>query len=147
MEQDFVSAAQRRAARTARRWRIGIAVVLVVLAVAYLGASVSIGLGVRSICETALQAFPGDRVLALMQLVESDRHGVRDRNRAIWALGQLGDPRALPLLRRHFTGGESDERTELSQYELKKAIALCEGATNISAFVWRRGVMATRGES
>jgi hypothetical protein len=128
------------------RAHIGIALVLiaVALAFAFLGVSVAIGLGVRSIGETALRAFPGDRVPALMQLVESDRHEMRDRNRAIWALGQLGDPRALPLLRKHFTGGESDERMELSQYELKKAIALCEGATNISAFVWRRGAMATR---
>ncbi len=128
------------------RTRIGIALVLiaVALALAFLGVSVAIGLGVRSISETALRSFPGDRALALMQFVESDRHEMRQRNRAIWALGQLGDPRALPLLRKHFTGGESDGRTELSQYELKKAIALCEGATNISAFVWRRGEMATR---
>jgi len=126
------------------RTRIGIALIPIVLAFAYLGISVSIGLGVRSIGETALRSFSGDRVLALMQLVESERHGMRERNRAIWALGQLGDPRALPLLRKHFTGGESDERTELSQYEMKKAIALCEGETNISAFVWRRGALAAK---
>ena len=116
---------------------------VVLLAIAYVSISLVIGRGVRSISETALREFPGERVPALMALVESEQAGFRDRNRAIWALGQLGAARALPLLEKHYTGKESDERSELSQYELKKAIELCRGATNISAFVWRRGALAT----
>ena len=115
---------------------------VVLLAIAYVSISLAIGRGVRSISETALREFPGDRVPALMALVESEQASFRDRNRAIWALGQLGAARALPLLEKHYAGKESDERNELSQYELKKAIVLCKGATNISAFVWRRGALA-----
>ena len=78
-----------------------------------------------------------------MVLVESEQHTYRDRNRAIWALGQLGDPRVLALLQKHYTGKDSDEKNELSQYELEKAIVLCKDATNIGAFAWRHGSWGT----
>jgi hypothetical protein len=115
---------------------------LILLAVAYVSISLIIGAGVRSVSATALRAFPGDRISALMALVDSEQHTMSDRNRAIWALGQLGDSRALPFLESRFSGRQSDEGRELSQYELKKAIVLCGGATNITAFVWRRGTLA-----
>jgi hypothetical protein len=127
-----------------RGFGFGLAVGLGLLAIAYLAVCLNIGSGVRSVSGMAVREFPGDRVSALMALVESEQHGFRDRNRAVWALGQLGDSRALPLLEQHYTGEPSDERNELSQYELKKAIALCKGATNISALVWRHGALATR---
>lgn len=144
MNQDGGSTLQQKPARKMKRLKTALVAGVILLAIAYVGISLMIGRGVRSVSETALREFSGDRVTALMTLVESDRHGFRDRNRAIWALGQLGDPRALPLLENHYTGKESDERSELSQYELKKAIVLCKGATNISAFVWRRGALATK---
>lgn len=143
MNKDLESGLQRKPARKLSRLRIALVAGVILLAIAYIGISLVIGSGIRSISETALRDFPGDRVSALMALVESDRHGFRDRNRAIWALGQLGDARALPMLEMRYTGTESDERIELSQYEIKKAILLCKGATNISAFVWRRGALAT----
>ena len=142
MNQGQKSASQQK--RLRKRLGFGFAMGLILLVIAYLCISWMIAAGVRSISETALREYPGDRVSALMALVESEQHTMRDRNRAIWALGQLGDSRALPLLERHYTGKPSDERYELSQYELKKAIALCKGATNISAVVWRHGAMATR---
>jgi hypothetical protein len=129
--------------RTKRRrpWNAALSI-LILLAAVYLVVSWGIGAGVRSIGDVALKVYPGDRVSALMALVESEEQSFRNRNRAIWALGQLGDPRALPVLERHYTGGPSDERIALSQYELKKAIALCRGAVNISALVWRHGSLA-----
>jgi len=142
MNQGMESGSQQKPFR--KRLGFGFAMGLILLAAAYLCISWIIGAGVRSISETALREYPGDGVSALMALVESERHSMRDRNRAIWALGQLGDSRALLLLEKHFTGKPSDERYELSQYELKKAIVLCKGATNISALVWRHGAMTTR---
>ena len=109
------------------------------LVIAFLGISIIIGSGVHSVSSMALREYPGDKVGALMALVESEEHSVRDRNRAIWALGQLGDSRALVVLQKYYTGKESDEARELSQYELKKAIALCNGETNVGAYVWRHG--------
>jgi hypothetical protein len=143
MSRDGGSGSQRKPAKNPKRLISIFVGGMVLLAIVYVGISLVIGRGVRSVSETALREFPGDRISALMALVESDRHSLRDRNRAIWALGQLGAARALPMLEKHYTGKESDERLELSQYELKKAIVLCRGATNISAFVWRRGALAT----
>jgi len=144
MNQGMESGSRQKPQRKLRRWGFGFALGLILLAIAYLCISWRIGAGVRSISEMALQEYPGNRVSALMALVESEEHSMRDRNRAIWALGQIGDPRSLPVLEKHYIGKPSDERSELSQYELKKAVALCKGAINISALVWRQGALATR---
>ena len=112
---------------------------LAFLVIAFLAVCFIIGHGVNSISEKALRDHPGDKVAALMALVESEQHTYHDKNHAVWALGQLGDRRALPLLRKYYTGAESGDDTSLSQYELKKAIALCEGEINIGALVWRHG--------
>jgi hypothetical protein len=97
----------------------------------------TIGSGVRSISAEALQHHPGDRVPALMAYVESDEHSLADRNRAVWALGQLGDPGALPVLQKHWTGRPCDHEHELCQKELEKAITLCRGGKNVTAIFWR----------
>jgi hypothetical protein len=112
---------------------------LAFLVISFLAVCFIIGHGVNSISEKALRDHPGDKVAALMALVESEQHTYHDKNHAVWALGQLGDRRALPLLRKYYTGGESGDDTSLSQYELKKAIELCEGEMNIGALVWRHG--------
>ena len=112
--------------------------------IALLLISLSIGTGVQSVGGIAMKDFPGDKVSALMALVESEEHSYRERNRAIWALGQLGDTRALPLLQSHFTGQESDERTALSQHEIGKAIRACQGGFNIGAYIWRHGAWGPR---
>jgi HEAT repeat protein len=110
---------------------------LVLVTALWLGSSWLIGSGVHAASEAALLGHPGDRVLALMAYVESPTHSLRERNRAVWALGQLGDARALPVLETHFTGRDCEHDRALCQDELRKAIRLCRGATNISAFVWR----------
>ena len=110
---------------------------LVLIAALWLGGIWLIGSRVRAASEAALLERPGDRVLALMAYVESPKHTLRERNRAVWALGQLGDARALPVLERHVTGKDCEHSRVLCQYELRKAIRLCRGATNLAAFVWR----------
>jgi hypothetical protein len=110
---------------------------LVLIAALFVGTAWAIGSGVHAATEAAVHDQPGDRVLALMAYVESPQHPLRTRNRAVWALGQLGDPRALPVLEEQFTGGECDHDRLLCQHELRKAIRLCRGAKNISAWLWR----------
>ena len=82
-------------------------------------------------CAAALQIYPdsGDAVAALMLIVQSDSHSFKERNRTVWALGQARDSRALPVLRRYYTGGECDHSRALCQRELDKAIKLCSGDT------------------
>ena len=110
---------------------------LVLVAALWLGTICLVGSGVHAASEAALLARPGDRVLALMAFAESPQHTLRERNRAVWALGQLGDARALPMLEKHFTGGDCQHGRILCQHELRKALRLCRGATNIAAFGWR----------
>ncbi|MBU2566927.1 hypothetical protein KKG46_05225 [Patescibacteria group bacterium] len=100
-----------------------------------------IGFGVKDTCNKAQLQFEGDCVDALMQTVEADFETNVSKNSATWALGQLGDNRALPLLESKYTGYISEEKEPwengLSQYELSKAIKLLKGGWNITAFVWR----------
>ena len=104
---------------------------LVLIAALWLGSSWAIGSGVRAASDAALLEQPGDRVLALMAYVDSPKHTLRERNRAVWALGRLGDARALPALERHVTGRDCEHDRALCQYELRKAIRLCRGATSL----------------
>jgi hypothetical protein len=115
----------------------GVGMAVILIAVLFAGTAWLIGSGVHAASEAALHDQQGDRVLALMAYVESPKHSLQARNRAVWALGQLGDARALPVLEKHVTGGECDHDRLLCQHELRKAIRLCRGATNISAWIWR----------
>jgi hypothetical protein len=143
MTQDFEKATAKNPTRKGKRLILVSSFAVGFLVIAFLLVCLIIGSGVHSISTKALREHPGDKVAALMVLVESEQHDYRDRNRAIWALGQLGDARALALLQKHYTGKDSDEKSELSQYELKKAIALCKGATNVGAYIWRHGSWGT----
>jgi hypothetical protein len=119
-------------------WICGIVVVgLGLLFAGFLAVCGAIGSGVRNISAEALREQPGDRVLALMMYVESEEHLLQDRNHAVWALGQLGDPRALPVLEKYYTGVSCDHSRFLCQKELKKAIEACKGGFNITAYFWR----------
>lgn len=101
----------------------------------------SIGDKVENQCEIAQQEFAGDCVEALMKLIEDETVGYGEKNSAIWALGQLGDERALLFLQEYYNSYDSNNQTKrneaLSQYELHKAIKLLDGGFNITAFVWR----------
>jgi hypothetical protein len=134
-----------RTAKTWRGWkrwlvRAGLLFPLVAVAV-YVGISLAVAAGVHAAEEAALREFPGDPVTALIAYVDTSTHSVSERNRAVWALGQLGDHRALPFLEKHITGGKCRHDRELCQYELQKAARLCRGGSNITALLWRHGVL------
>ncbi len=99
-----------------------------------------IGFDVKAQCQTATRAYGGDCVTALSTLLSDEHRGFRERNNAIWALGQLGDSRAYPLLSKMYTGNIPDREPldgMISQYELKKAVALTNGGFNMTAVFWR----------
>jgi hypothetical protein len=120
-----------------KRIMAGAALVVIVLLGAFVAVGVSIGSGVRDASAAAVDEYGGDRVDALMAVVDSPKHSLRERNRAVWALGQLGDARALPTLERYHTGAPCDHARFICQHELDKAIRACHGSTNVSAFLWR----------
>jgi hypothetical protein len=121
----------------------GTLVVLLVCAVAIILLSLSIELGVKKICQAATREHPGDKVEALMMFVESeeygyDAHRYSANNRAFWALGQLGDERALPFLKNLLTGEPCDHETNLCQGEIQEAIQKLEkNGFNLPKFLWR----------
>lgn len=99
-----------------------------------------IGTSVNKRCIEAENSYGGTCVEALIQLVDDPNNSFSNRNHAIWALGQLGDSNALPVLKKYYTGvipKKEPYDSGISQYELKKAINLLEGGYNISAFIWR----------
>ncbi len=105
-----------------------ILVVALVFAAGLAGIQWSIHVGVRNASDLAVREYPaGDRVMALVAFVESEDQPMAARNRAVWALGQLRDPRALSVLERHYTGQACDHARGLCQHELKKAIDLLHG--------------------
>ncbi len=99
--------------------------------------SFSIYRGIRDIAEEASAAHEGDKITALMAYVDDESHGLHRRDKAVWALGQLGDARALPVLERFDTGESCDHSRYLCQRELCKAIRKCRGAVNITSWVNR----------
>ena len=110
----------------------------------FLITSTWIGVDVRERCFTARSKYGGTCVSSLMETLRDESNSYRTRNYAIWSLGQLGDDQALPALEEMYTGiiPEREPYDEgISQYELKKAIALVTGGTNITAFVWRVGLV------
>jgi len=120
-----------------KRIAAGAALVVILLLGASIAVGLSIGSGVREASAAAVDEYGGSRVDALMAVVASPEHSLTERNRAVWALGQLGDPRALPTLERYQTGAPCDHARFICQHELDKAIRACRGSTNVTAFLWR----------
>ena len=108
----------------------------------FLITSAWIGYGVREDCDLARGRYGQELhcVDALIAHLEDENNPYGERNSAIWALGQLGDKKALPVLEKYYTGEISDREPwnkMISQYELKKAINLVSGGFNATAIVWR----------
>ena len=114
-------------------------ILLVVLFALVAGAELLIGLGVRSFSQTAQAHFHGTRVEALMAMVECQSCRLQDRNHAVWALGQLDDPRSLPVLEKHYTGAKCDHRKYLCQGTLQVALRHLrhQGNNRGESFLWR----------
>ncbi len=94
---------------------------------------------VKATCLKAQKEYQEDCVNSLIKLVQSEERTFKERNTAIWALGQLADKRALPVLENYYTGNTSLKEPPdkaLSQYELKKAIQWCEKG-NVTSWMYR----------
>ena len=119
--------------RLARWKKISICAVLgifVLLGVSYVLVCLYIGAHAKSVYAEAMREYPGDRVEAVISYVESESHSLKKRSKAVWALGYLGDKRALPVLKKHFTGTSCEHDKYPCQWELEKAIKKCEGGPN-----------------
>jgi len=97
----------------------------------------------KAVCETATQKYPGDRVEALMKSVDTGEKSYREdiyraNNHAFWALGQLGDKRALPFLKGLVTDKACEHNTNICQGEIQEAIHKLEiDQFNLPKYLWR----------
>jgi hypothetical protein len=112
-------------------------VFLIIGTLGYVATGVLIGRALRSSVAHAQAEFGGEPVEALLQLATSRSSELSTRNRAIWALGQLGDVRALPTLEDLYDGEPCNHSERLCQRELRKAMGLCNGGLNLAAPVWK----------
>jgi uncharacterized protein YkwD len=96
-----------------------------------------IGIGVAGASHIAMVQFKGDKVEALIALVNCEECSLNDRNIAVWALGQLRDKRALPTLYKYRTGKSCNHLRSICQYEIAKAIKWTEGNSYMFPQVWR----------
>jgi hypothetical protein len=86
----------------------------------------SIFRGVRSACIKAKVIYQLDCTGSLIEFIKFDKYSFRERNTAIWALGQLADKRALSYLEElNRTVPDSHKCSydkSLCKYEIEKAI-------------------------
>lgn len=97
-----------------------------------------IGLDVKQRCEIAQDRYEGDCTEALIAYLKDENNSYHSRNSAIWALGQIGDEKALPTLKSLYTGNIPNREPldqAISQYELKKAINLTSGGFNLTKLI------------
>lgn len=117
---------------------------LSIFALFFVVTCVWIGFDVKRQCKDAKSEYGQEKCMdALVLVLNDENRGYSARNSAIWALGQLGKSEALPVLENYFTGNIPDREPwdgVISQYELKKAINLARGGTNITAIFWRYGI-------
>ncbi|MBN1256159.1 MAG: hypothetical protein JXA52_00480 [Planctomycetes bacterium] len=81
-----------------------------------------------------------DPVLALIALLESEEYSYQDRNRAVWALGQIGDKRALPpleILNLTVPAGSKGFSQEFSKYGIEKAIQQLNSSFIVTRWMYR----------
>jgi|GEM_PF-438035 len=87
----------------------------------FVRASVTVQEEIDTICEEACSRFPGPKVDALVTYLEKSSD-LNKKNRIIWTLGELRDPKALPILEKLCTGQPCDHSRYVCQKELEKAI-------------------------
>lgn len=90
---------------------------------------------VQETCKAAVSIYPGDKIQALINVSKNQSTCTKDKSRALWALGQLGDKKALPYLFENFDG---IEETDLCIYEAQFAIEKIKNESfNLPGFLWR----------
>ena len=108
---------------TLRNLVLGVSAVLLLFVIAgYAAVFASIHGDVTDAGRSAMTRYPGDRVQALSTLVDCQTCSLDERNRAVWALGQLRDARALPTLMKYYTRQKCNHASDLCQHELQKAV-------------------------
>lgn len=139
MSTNLDSEPQRQTVKLKKLFFYGVPIGLAVLFILFVISLHWISSDVRAICKKAQQQFEGDQVEALVAALESDKLTFKEKNQVIWALGEIGDKKALPALEKIYTGEPCskpcDSSQHLCQYGIKKSIRGCKGF-NVVSYVW-----------
>ncbi len=83
-------------------------------------------LTVSKTCDSAKEKHGGKCQKALVKVLEDEKANPREKNDAIWALGQMAESESLSALEKIYVGKVPEGREPLdkvvSQYEIEKAI-------------------------
>jgi hypothetical protein len=101
---------------------IGAAIFVTCLLVTFTGLRIYIKIEAHSIANNAVQVFEKDKIESLIAVIDANNYTLKDKNKAIWALGTLKDERALPKLESLFSGKACNHNSSLCQYEIGKTI-------------------------
>ncbi len=120
-----------------------VAVVVMGVVLMFMVGSVWIGQGVKERCELARGKYRGDCVEALMAYLEDEENSLEERNKAVWALGQIGDRRAKDLVEKYYYsyeiwGKKCEHDKYLCQRELAKTVRRFRGEMNAVGWVWKK---------
>lgn len=92
----------------------------------FAGGVFSIYYAVWKTCDLAKEKHGGSCQTALVAVLEDENASPREKNNAIWALGQMAEPESLSALEKLCVGKVPEGREPLdevvSQYEIEKAI-------------------------
>lgn len=113
----------------------------VFLLIVFIASFISIYNGVKNNCLKAKKSYNQDCINSLVKTIQSDKVSFREKNSAVWALGQLADKKALPFLYElDKTTSEQDRCSHdkyLCKYEIKKAIKWCEKG-NVTSWMYKK---------
>jgi hypothetical protein len=97
---------------------------------------------VRKTCNSAKEKHQGKCQTALVLVLEDEKATPKEKNDAIWALGQMAEPESLSALENIYAGKVPEGREPLnevvSQYEIEKAIRWVKNGNSTS---WMYGCL------
>ena len=102
-------------------------IIILGLCGSYIGLRIWFKSDINKIRNSAQSKFEGDKIEALISVLNSDSEKLKNKNQAIWALGKLNDERAMPTLKNLQTNSECNHSRFVCQRELEKAINNLEG--------------------
>jgi hypothetical protein len=116
---------------------------LIIIAVLAVASGVfSIFYTVWKTCDSAKEKYGGKCQTALVAVLEDEKTTPKEKNDAIWALGQMAEPESLVILEKLYVGKVPEGREPLnevvSQYELEKAIRWVKNGNSTS---WMYGCL------
>lgn len=106
---------------------IGVIVLVVGFAGSYVGLRIWFKSDIDKICGNAMSVYPGDKIEALLAVLNSGNSNLKDKNQVIWALGKLRDKRAVPVLEKYYTGQKCDHKKFVCQQGLQRSISVLKG--------------------